>query len=116
MANIKMTNQGNTYKIQSTSKELNRMIGHQLFVAYSEDIIEISDDDLATIIKKSNGRLFRLKATNAATDAQLRYIANLGVDIKNAHLTKSQASQIIDAVKSGDGIGSLGFSFLDGSN
>ena len=50
-----------------------------------------------------------------ATDRQIAYLVSLGVDVDRP-LTKGLASEIIDAVKSGDGVGQFGMTFVDGSN
>ena len=51
-----------------------------------------------------------------ATENQIVYLKSLGVKIAGKQITKSLASQLIDAVKSGDGVGFLGFEMVDGSN
>lgn len=50
-----------------------------------------------------------------ATEKQLSYLKNLGVNVTR-QLTKSDASEIIDSVKSGNGVGTFGLTFNDGSN
>ena len=50
-----------------------------------------------------------------ATDRQIAYLVSRGVDVDRP-LTKGLASEIIDAVKSGDGVGQFGMTFVDGSN
>lgn len=49
-----------------------------------------------------------------ATDRQLAYLAILGVRV-NGQITKKYASALIDAAKSGDGVGYLSAEFIDGS-
>ncbi len=53
--------------------------------------------------------------SNAATQKQLDYLAALGVNVTRK-LTKREASEIIDAVKRGDGVGQFGMFMFDGSN
>jgi hypothetical protein len=50
------------------------------------------------------------------TERQRDYLVSLGVDIRDRKLTKGQASDVINAVKRGDGIGHFGFFYQDGSN
>ena len=49
-----------------------------------------------------------------ATDSQLRYLAILGVRV-DGQITKKYASALIDAAKSGDGVGYLSATFTDES-
>jgi hypothetical protein len=51
-----------------------------------------------------------------ATTAQLRYLVDLGVNISGRNISKMQASKLITAVKSGEGVGMYGFAMIDGSN
>ncbi len=51
-----------------------------------------------------------------ATDAQYRYLVALRVNLKGQRISKRQASQLINAAKSGDGVGMFGFEFYSGSN
>jgi hypothetical protein len=51
-----------------------------------------------------------------ATQRQYDYIDDLNVDLNGRKLTKIQASRIIDAVKSGNGVGQFGLEFYGGSN
>ena len=51
-----------------------------------------------------------------ATERQLDYLRSLGVDVGSRTLTKGEASQLIDAVKSGQGVGAFGYYMTDGSN
>ena len=55
---------------------------------------------------------------SAATVKQVHCLLKLGVDVSGeiSTLTKSRASALISAAKSGDGIGYLGAFFTDGSN
>lgn len=58
-------------------------------------------------------------AAGFATERQIAYIRDLGVNLSNEYadrLTKNDASAIIDAVKSGNGVGMYGLFFNDGSN
>lgn len=112
MAIIKMTHNDVTYMTQSTSKELNRKIGRQLFQPFSSNIIDLDIDDF----NKIQSLLSRVKSSDEASDAQLNYLVGLGVNIAGKKISKQLASQLIDAVKSGNGIGSLGFNFTDGGN
>lgn len=52
---------------------------------------------------------------DAATTAQLEYLSVLRVNVTRK-LTKREASAIIDSVKRGNGCGSFGLNFYDGSN
>jgi len=70
-------------------------------------------------------RQARIEAANGdwrqepATDRQIAYMRSLGVvvsDEEARELTKGRASQIIDAVKSGEGVGQFGMFMRDGSN
>ena len=54
------------------------------------------------------------KPVNAATNAQIEYLARLGVRFED-NMTKSRASELIDAAKSGN-LGSVGGFYEDGSN
>ena len=56
------------------------------------------------------------QVADVATERQLQYISDLGVDLRGKKISKKLASEIIGAVKSGDGIGFLGFTMRDGSN
>lgn len=52
-----------------------------------------------------------------ASSKQRQYLTSLNVAIPSGYqLTKGAASQIIDAVKRGDGVGTFGLFFTDGSN
>lgn len=51
-----------------------------------------------------------------ATEAQYNYLAKLGVNMRGQKVTKLVASEIISSVKNGDGVGSFGLFFFDGSN
>lgn len=54
-----------------------------------------------------------------ATRRQISYIRGLGVSLSQqqaSELTKGTASQIIDAVKRGDGVGTFNLFFNDGGN
>lgn len=51
-----------------------------------------------------------------ATPAQYNLLRQLGVDVKGTKLTKGRASMAIDMIKSGNGVGSVGLFFTDGSN
>ncbi len=51
-----------------------------------------------------------------ATEAQYAYIAKLNVDMRGQKICKSTASAIIDSVKNGEGVGSFGLFFFDGTN
>lgn len=112
MALIKITHNGETYMTQATSKDLNRKIGRQLFRPFSSNIIDLDSDDF----NKIQSQLCRVKSSDEASDAQLKYLVGLGVNITGKKISKQLASQLIDAAKSGNGIGSLGFNFTDGSN
>lgn len=62
-------------------------------------------------------RVITVTDPNAATEKQLAYLNRLGVVIPDGKsLTKQLASQVIDAVLSGDGVGTFGLFFRDGSN
>ena len=62
-------------------------------------------------------RIIAVTDPNAATEKQLAYLNRLGVVIPDGKsLTKRLASQIIDAVLSGESIGTFGLFFRDGSN
>lgn len=50
------------------------------------------------------------------TDAQRKYLLDLGVDIGSRRLTKKQASDIISAIKNGDSIGQFSMFFFNGDN
>lgn len=50
-----------------------------------------------------------------ATRSQLDYLNDLGVNVTRT-LTKSEASDVISAVKRGDSIGAFGLFFFNGSN
>jgi hypothetical protein len=54
------------------------------------------------------------RVTNAATDAQIRYLVTLGVQLEDG-MTKSRASELIDAARGGY-LGSIGGTYTDGSN
>ena len=116
MSNIKMTHGGTKYVMQTTANKLNKMAGYNLFVRFSDEEIDLDDEDFEKIDRKSYGNLHQVKSTLSATAAQLRYLVNLRVDISGKKISKKLASQLIAAAKSGDGLGSLGFSFTDGSN
>ena len=70
-------------------------------------------------------RQARIEAANGdwrqepATDRQIAYIRRLGVSLSDEQareLTKGRASQIIDAVTGGEGVGQFGLFMRDGSN
>lgn len=51
-----------------------------------------------------------------ATPAQISYLLALNVNIGDRKISKGMASKMIDAIKSGEGIGSFGLDYFDGSN
>ena len=53
--------------------------------------------------------------SDRATPAQISYMKSLGIAVTDG-MTKRQASAAIDAAKRGDGVGSFGMFYNDGSN
>lgn len=51
-----------------------------------------------------------------ASQSQYNYLRALSVNLSGRTLTKGEASRIIDAVKSGNGVGMFGLEMYDGSN
>lgn len=50
-----------------------------------------------------------------ATEAQLRYLVSLGIELEDG-MTKGRASDLIEAHKRGEGVGMVGGFYHDGSN
>ena len=75
--------------------------------------ILVDGPDVAEVVFGRFGK-WQPRMANAATDAQIRYLHILGVAIE-PDMTKSRASQLIDAAKAGE-LGSVGGFYRDGSN
>lgn len=90
---------------------------------YSRDCGSLRDTNCAEILVYEQSMADKVfaqcgryepKAANAATDKQVEYLVKLGVKIEKG-MTKTRASELIDAVKGGY-LGSVGGWFVDGSN
>lgn len=118
--NHKIRHNGTVWTVNQVSgKQLNRTAGYPANSSkflQGDTVIDVDDSDFAAIQAKYGHLMTEAKSTDGATDAQMRYLQNLGVDVGNAKLSKRQASSVIDSVKSGNGVGQFGLTFFDGSN
>ena len=81
-------------------------------VVYKGEVFEADDEEFEALQRYLQPHIPRV--ANAATDAQVRYLVALGVQIEEG-LTKARASDLIDAAKGGY-LGSIGGTYTDGSN
>jgi len=106
-----VTHNGTTYRYPYTNKRFNKVVEWKAAERFQEEI-EVDDEDFALI--KASLEYTGPWQEHPASQKQLSYLATLGVNVTGA-LTKGQASQMIDAIKRGDGVGSFGYTFHDGS-
>lgn len=78
--------------------------------------VQLSHAEVEKLISYQKVIDHRPASEQPATPRQLAYLAVLGVDTRGMSLSKQNASRLIDAAKSGEGVGYLGFSMHDGSN
>jgi hypothetical protein len=117
---IKFSHNGKKYQFNGLAKEANRFFNREMCIItdmFSENgVAELNDKEFDTFMTKFSHRVSEPVDPNAATAAQLKYISDLGVKLTGKSITKKTASKIIDAVLSGEGVGSFGLEFFSGSN
>ncbi len=115
---------GQTYTVTGPSRyTLNKLVDYGLFEKGNIGPYKLDNEDWNKInnvfsksITSGNSNSTNWK-NHPATGKQLEYLATLQVRTPdNYQMTKGHASQIIESVKSGNGLGSFNLFFMDGSN
>jgi hypothetical protein len=117
---------GQKYTIDGNRLAMNRAVDYNLFEKGNYGPYQLDAEDwgiLSGAFSKciSQEEFGNIDSTNwhdhPATSRQREYLAILQVRIPDGYpLTKGAASTIIGSVKSGNGVGSFGLTFTDGSN
>lgn len=95
-------------------RDFNKVLGYNGFDKRKGMTFRADEEDFAKLSQILT-KVYDNPMDAPATDKQIAYLVKLGVNV-NRQLTKAQASQLIDAAKSGQGVGSFGHTMRDGSN
>lgn len=109
------TNEKYQTRQHTMERDFNKVLGYNGFDKRKGMTFQADEEDF-TKLERILVKSYDNPMDAPATDKQLAYLVKLGVNIGNRQLTKAQASKLIDAAKSGQGVGSFGYTMRDGSN